>query len=232
MQGTTTKILFHLVVGALVLGGLTSCRRRVRMRVPQPQVAYAQPQPQPQPPPQTVGAGVSASAGFGGVSVRIQGPSITAMQHACSPNAPEACNGLDDNCNGVIDEGCGFASGNIQITLAWSTGADLDLYVTDPSGYTISYSRTRSPSGGHLDHDARGACVRSQGGATIENVYWNVPRPPPGPYVIEVHNYSGCRVSNQTQGTLSIAVGGQVLGSYNVVLRPGERQSVAQFNMP
>ena len=223
-----TKILFHLVVGALALGGLTSCRSRVRVRAPQPAVTYAQPAQAVQP-AQPV---ASASAGFGGVSVRVQGPAITAIQRACSPNAPEVCNGLDDNCNGVIDEGCGFATGNIQITLAWATGADLDLYVTDPSGYTISYSRTRSPSGGHLDHDARGACVRSQGGATIENVYWSTPRPPPGTYVVEVHNYSGCRVSDATQGTLSIAVGGQVLGSYNVVLRPGERQAVAQFNMP
>ncbi len=217
-----TKILFHLAVGALVLGGLTSCRSRVRVRAPHA-VTYAQPGPQPV---------ASASAGFGGVSVRIQGPAITAIQQSCSPNAPEACNGLDDNCNGVIDEGCGFATGNIQITLAWGTGADLDLYVTDPHGYTISYSRTRSPSGGHLDHDARGACVHSHGGATIENVYWETPRPPPGTYVVEVHNYSGCRVSDVTQGTLSIAVGGQVLGAYNVVLRPGERQAVAQFNMP
>ncbi|HLD21569.1 MAG TPA: putative metal-binding motif-containing protein, partial [Patescibacteria group bacterium] len=25
---------------------------------------------------------------------------------AVNPDAPEACNGLDDNCNGEIDEGC------------------------------------------------------------------------------------------------------------------------------
>ena len=221
------KILIHLVLGAIVIVGTTSCRSRVRVRTAPPQVVYQQPQPQPQ-----AGVRASASVGFGNVRVSLGGAGVTQAQYQCNPNAPEVCNGLDDNCNGVIDEGCGFSGGNIQITLAWATGADLDLYVTDPSGYTISYSRRRSPSGGELDHDARGACVRSQAGATIENVYWASPRPPSGTYTIEVHNYSACRVSGATQGTLSIAVGGQVLGAYNVVLREGERRAVAQFNMP
>ncbi|MCA9606057.1 MAG: hypothetical protein KC619_10710 [Myxococcales bacterium] len=211
------KALLHLAVGALVIVSLGGCRARVRVAAP-PRVAVTQPPPAP-----------VASAG---VRVSVGGVGVSAVTTACNPNAAEVCNGLDDNCNGVIDEGCGFSSGNIQITLAWTTGADLDLYVTDPTGYTISYSRTRSPSGGVLDHDARGACVRAQAGATIENVYWDAPRPPQGTYRVEVHNYSGCQVSNVTQGTLSISVGGQIIGAYNVVLQPGERQPVAEFYMP
>ena len=152
--------VLYLLVGAVMLGGLSSCRSRVRVRAPS-QVVVAGPRVQAPPQP-------SASAG---IRVSVGGVGITAVTQACNPNAPEACNGLDDNCNGVIDEGCGFSGGNIQITLAWATGADLDLYVTDPSGYTISYSRRRSPSGGHLDQDARGACVQSRGAATIETVY-------------------------------------------------------------
>ena len=74
--------------------------------------------------------------------------------------------------------------------------------------------------------------MRSQQDATIENVYWDSPRPPAGTYRVEVHNYSGCRVSDVTPATLSIAVGGQVIGAYNVALRPGERQAVAEFYMP
>jgi hypothetical protein len=207
-------ILFHLAIGVLAVAAL-GCRRRVRVTVPQANVTVGQPQ-QP-----------AASVG-----VRIGGTYVTAVQQACNPNQPEACNGLDDNCNGVIDEGCGFSSGHIQITLAWATGADLDLYVTDPQGYVISYSNPRSPSGGHLDHDARGACVRSQSGATIENVYWETSQPPRGPYQIEIHYWGNCRVAGVTQATLSIAVGGQIIGAYNVVLNDGERQAVAAFNMP
>ena len=216
--------LFHVCVIVVAFGAIAGCRSRVAVRSAGPTYTVQQQAPPQQPP---AGPGISA-----GVRVSVGGVGITAVQSTCNPNAPEVCNGLDDNCNGVIDEGCGFSSGHIQITLAWATGADLDLYVTDPSGYQISYSRTRSPSGGHLDHDARGACVRSQAGATIENVYWNTPQPPRGTYVVEVHNYSGCQVSDATQATLSIAVGGQVIGAYNVVLRQGDRQPVAQFHMP
>ena len=35
-----------------------------------------------------------------------------------------------------------------------------------------------------------------------------------------------------TREGASIAVGGQVIGAYNVALRPGERQPVAEFYMP
>ena len=132
----------------------------------------------------------------------------------------------------MIDEGCGYSTGNIQITLAWATGADLDLYVTDPSGFTISYQETRSSSGGHLDHDARGACVRRQADATVENVYWNQPNPPPGRYQIEVHYWGDCQVAGTTPATVSIAVGGQVIGAYQVTLNPQDRVPVAFFDMP
>lgn len=216
------KSLLIPMVGLVAVVAASGCRRRV-MVVAQPpgQQVMVQAQPQPQP------AGV-------GVDVRIsaQGAGITVVDSYCNAGQPEVCNGLDDNCNGVIDEGCGFSGGNIQITLAWQTGADLDLYVTDPTGYTISYQNRRSPSGGHLDQDARGACARSRGGATIENVYWESPRPPPGTYQVEVHYWGNCRVAGTTQATLSVAVGGQVIGAYNVVLRPSERQAVAVFNMP
>lgn len=215
------KIFLYLMLVLAVGALLSACRRRVRVTVPQARVTVAQP-PMAQAPP------------MGGVSVRITagGAGITALAQYCNPNQPEVCNGLDDNCNGVIDEGCGFSSGHIQITLAWSTGADLDLYVTDPMGFVISYQNRRSPSGGHLDHDARGACVRSQSGATIENIYWNTQNPPRGSYQIEVHYWGDCRVAGVTQATLSIAVGGQIIGAYTVVLQPQQRQVVAVFDMP
>lgn len=158
------------------------------------------------------------------VQVQVQaGVSVATVQ--CTPGAPEQCNGLDDNCNGAIDEGCGWQTGAIQITLSWQTGADIDLYVTDPSGFTISYQNRHSPTGGVLDHDARGACV--PGGDTIENVYWNTPTPPRGQYAIELHYWGNCGVAGVTPAQLSISVGGRVVGVYNVVLSPGQRVPVA-----
>lgn len=216
------RTLVYLLAAATMAATVSGCWGRVRVRAPTPVVTvHAQ---RPAPPPT---AGVTLRVG-----TPVLSAGVTALTHSCHPSAPEVCNGLDDNCNGVIDEGCGYQSGNIQITLAWGTGADLDMYVTDPHGHTISYQNRQSPSGGVLDHDARGACNRGQPNNTIENVYWNSPRPPSGQYRIEVHYWGDCGAAGVTQATLSIAVGGQVIGAYNVVLRPRERQPVALFNIP
>jgi hypothetical protein len=45
--------------------------------------------------------------------------------------------------------------GDVKVTLTWDSTADLDLYVRDPDGTTISYQNTTSPSGGQLDVDDR-----------------------------------------------------------------------------
>ena len=214
------RFLLSVLVVLAAMVAVSGCRVRVRGHVPRATVTVQGPATPPPP---------SAS-----VSVRVtpQGAGVTMVENYCTAGAAETCNGLDDNCNGVIDEGCGYNTGNIQITLAWATGADLDMYVTDPTGFTISYQNTQSPSGGHLDHDARGACVRQQSDATVENVYWNTMSPPSGQYQVEVHYWGDCNVASTTQATLSIAVGGQIIGAYQVVLNPRERQPVAYFNMP
>jgi hypothetical protein len=172
------------------------------------------------------------------VTVQASSPQVatgvTVVEASCVQGAQEVCNGLDDNCNGEIDEGCGYSSGNIQITLAWNTGADLDLYVTDPVGETLSYSATTNNSGGHLDHDARGMCNQGQANNTIENVYWNQPNPPNGVYSVRVHYWAGASCSTSagtTNMTLSIAVGGRILGAYSYAINPDQRIEIAQFQI-
>ncbi|MEQ8461923.1 MAG: MopE-related protein [Sandaracinaceae bacterium] len=217
MQRTVLMALSALVVLSSVW--VSGCRVRVR----RPRAAVTVQATTPPPPTATATISVNTPAAGAGVTI---------VDGYCNPNQPEVCNGLDDNCNGVIDEGCGYSTGNIQITLAWGTGADLDLYVTDPMGYTISYQNRQSPSGGHLDQDARGACNRRQADNTVENVYFDSPQPPSGQYVIDVHYWGDCGVAGTTQATMSIAVGGQILGAYNVTLNPRDRQRVASFMMP
>ncbi len=159
---------------------------------------------------------------------------VTVVEASCTQGAPEACNGLDDNCNGQIDEGCGFQSGNIQITLAWPTGADLDLYVRDPNNEQIYYGHDRAASGGHLDQDARGGCSNDQVESNLENVYWNQANPPAGPYQVTVQYWDGARCSTAagaTTFTLSIAVGGQIIGAYNYTIAPGQQVDVATFQI-
>ena len=213
-----SKYLRYLLVVVAALVMAAGCRMRVASRGTVRVAAQM-----PTPPTATVQVQVGTPMAQAGVSV---------VQQSCQPGAPESCNGLDDNCDGIIDEGCGYSSGNIQITLAWNSGADLDMYVTDPAGYTISYQNRQSPSGGQLDQDARGACRASQPNNTIENVFWNSPQPPSGQYSVEIHYWGDCGSAGATTAVLSIAVGGQVIGAYTATLNPHERMPVAVFNIP
>ena len=154
---------------------------------------------------------------------------MTQRAPACTEGAFDACNGLDDDCDARIDEGCGWESGSVQITLAWESAADLDLYVVDPAGYTISYMDRSAPGGGRLDHDARGACI--PGSDTVENVFWNTSTPPRGRYAIDVHYWGECGTTGPTTGRLSISVAGQIRGIYDFTLTPGQRQSIAIFTL-
>ena len=226
---TNRKLIYGALsygaLAAVAMLGTTACVVRSNVRPPRARVTVRANTP---PPPS---ANVTIQA-----STPTMGSGVTVVEARCAQGAQEACNGLDDNCNGIIDEGCGYASGNIQITLGWATGADLDMYVTDPQGASINYSATQSPSGGHLDHDARGACASYQPGAyNTENVYWDQAQPPQGNYAVEVHYWDGGGCSTRaglTQFTLSVAVGGQIVNTYQYSVSPGQRIPVVNFQVP
>lgn len=149
----------------------------------------------------------------------------------CAYGAYETCNAIDDDCNGVIDDDCGYEGGDVQITVGWNSGADIDLYVTDPSGFTLFYNEQHKHSqiGGHLDHDARGDCRREQKNPRIENSYWSAPAKS-GNYKVELHYFSPCTKGGTTEVTLSVVVGGQILGAYKYQLNPEQRVEALTFS--
>ena len=157
----------------------------------------------------------------------------TSVPAACADDAAEACNALDDDCDGAIDEGCGYETGPVQITVAWNSDADLDLYVVDPRGETVSFQRREGASGARMDRVARGACAEDDGApvSRVENVYWSQ-RPPPGAYRVELHYLFECDTeAGPTTATVSVAVGGRTVGAYNLTLTPTGREAVVRFEL-
>jgi hypothetical protein len=83
----------------------------------------------------------------------------------------EICfNALDDNGNGLIDEGCGQPVGPLQIVAAWADRtADIDLLVVDPNLELVEVG-AQTKSGLTKDRDCPGeppAC----GDANVETVF-------------------------------------------------------------
>jgi len=119
------------------------------------------------------------------VPQHVSTPAGVSFSTVCTPTGAEICfNAVDDNCNGVFDEGCGIQSGVLQWEIAWGDSPALvELLVTDPAGDRLSDANRSTPSGLHLDH----VCPKDGcHGQNVENVYFEGNDPPKGHYTVEV----------------------------------------------
>jgi len=127
------------------------------------------------------------------------------------------CGNCDEpSCQGLVDEadcgGLAGADGSPRFNLTWGGDTDLDLYVTDPNGETLSYTNTSSSSGGELDVDCTGNCS----GGNSENITW-VDGGPSGNYSFYVNHFSGSSASY----TLTVRDNGGSVTSYTGSLSSG-----------
>jgi hypothetical protein len=144
---------------------------------------------------------------------------------ACTPTGVEICfNAIDDNCNGVIDEGCGIATGLLQFSIAWGeAAADVDLTVVDPAGTTTSAQNKSTPTGFRLDRD----CPTEQcNGQNEETVYFEGNEPPRGKYRVEVKLNDPKGASLPLCVRLGARVGSRTFGANVNLTSKDEKKSV------
>ncbi|MGD1904658.1 MAG: hypothetical protein ACFB0C_01540 [Leptolyngbyaceae cyanobacterium] len=109
-------------------------------------------------------------------------------------------------------------TGDVQVTLRWDTIDDLDLFVTDPAGDTVSYQEPFIPSGGQLDVDANAACLGALSRTPVENIFWPTGQSPSGDFVVSVNIFLRCRSSESPiPFTLSVLIRGELI-EFNGVL--------------
>jgi hypothetical protein len=96
-------------------------------------------------------------------------------------------------------------SGDVQVSVAWNSAADLDLHVVDPSGEEVYWGSRTAVSGGELDLDSNAACGSDQ--PRNENTVWPVGQAPTGTYVVRLDHWDACG-AEQTDYVVTIWVKG------------------------
>lgn len=124
-----------------------------------------------------------------------------------------------------------LGTGDVQVTLLWTSGDDLDLHVVDPTGFELYFSTARapatSPSGGQLDVDDTAGCDGASA-THVENVFWPEGGAPTGEFSAYVRNYRGCDAPASFQ--LRVTVAGTVVHDESGSLSGGESSPPVPFS--
>ncbi len=102
--------------------------------------------------------------------------------------------------------------GVVEVSLFWSSTADLQLLVRDPVGESVFDDNPLATSGGILQEVGNADCVAATNGAPVSYVYWPAGSLRPGTYEVEVWYQDPCSDSPAPVNfTLQIEVDGVVV---------------------
>lgn len=125
---------------------------------------------------------------------------VVALDAGCAAGRAERCDGVDDDCDRRIDEGCpGAGAGALEVAAAWSGPAELRLALIGPAD-----ARIEGPPAG--------ACGTANGVARLATA-----PPSAGAWRLRVERIRACGEGPVTVSA-SVAVGGQAHGPYNLAL--------------
>ena len=115
-------------------------------------------------------------------------------------------------------------SGDIAVSLFWSTSADLQLLVRDPSGESVFDDNPLSGSGGILQESGNVNCVPAATGTPVSYIYWPPGTMRPGAYEVEVWYQNACaEFPPAVDFTLLIEVNGIVVADAREFPQIGQR---------
>ena len=114
--------------------------------------------------------------------------------------------------------------GDVEVSLFWSTGADLQLLVRDPAGESVFDDNPLATSGGILQEAGNANCVPAAAGAPVSYVYWPEGFLRPGTYEVEVWYQNPCAdFPPPVNFTLQIEVNDVVIARMRQLPQPDQR---------